>query len=304
MEDKICQYNQSGFCKFKNSCKRKHDDEICSNVHECRVKTCTKRHPKKCKRFEENGKCFYKDDCAYLHREGAMNQDKLMEMIGLCMVKHETEIKILNEEVKHLKDVIQNMTEKTFSFEKNEQSTNFKSVTVNQKEMERNKDSHGEKENDSVKTDFLVKCDLCSYQCEKQITLKKHMNTKHMDQIKNGHQKQIDVIENVGKAKFYCDQCNYSCNLKKGLKKHKTKCDQEQVQMKEVRCEECDMKFQSEKDLKAHTTVIHMYNSGDSTSVCVLCSKQETCEACIETELDEWIAYGEDQNMKKSKWGQ
>ena len=62
-----------------------------------------------------------------------MNQDKLMEMIGLCMVKHETEIKILNEEVKHLKDVIQNMTEKTFSFEKNEQSTNFKSVTVNQK---------------------------------------------------------------------------------------------------------------------------------------------------------------------------
>ena len=105
-----------------------------------------------------------------------------------------------------------------------------------------------------------------------------------MDQIKNGHQKQIDVIENVGKAKFYCDQCNYSCNLKKGLKKHKTKCDQEQVQMKEVRCEECDMKFQSEKDLKAHTTVIHMYNSGDSTSVCVLCSKQEACEACIETE--------------------
>ena len=69
--------------------------------------------------------------------------------------------------------------------------------------------------------------------------------------------------------------------------------------MKEVNCDQCDMKFQSENYLKVHINVIHIYNSGDSTSVCKTCTEQETCESCIEAELDEWIAYGKDPNLKK-----
>ena len=67
---------------------------------------------------------------------------------------------------------------------------------------------------------------------------------------------------------------------------HKSKCDKEQVQMEEIKCDQCDMKFQSEINLKVHSNVIHMYNSGDSTSVCKTCTEQETCESCIEAELD------------------
>ena len=69
-----------------------------------------KRHPKKCKRFNENGKYFYKEECAYLHDDGTSNQSKLNEMMSLCVIKHENEIKELAKDVKRLEDVLKNMT--------------------------------------------------------------------------------------------------------------------------------------------------------------------------------------------------
>ena len=69
--------------------------------------------------------------------------------------------------------------------------------------------------------------------------------------------------------------------------------------MKEIKCDKCDMKFQSKNYFFVYNNVIHMYTSGDSTSVFKTCTEEETCESCIDAELDEWIAYGEDKNMKK-----
>ena len=69
-----------------------------------------KRHPKKCKRFNKNGKCFYKEECAYLHDDGTSNQSKLNEMMSLCVIKHENEIKELDKDVKRLEEVWKSMT--------------------------------------------------------------------------------------------------------------------------------------------------------------------------------------------------
>ena len=66
---------------------------------------------KTCNRFKENGKCFYKEECAYLHVEETSNQSKLNEMISLCMIKHENEIKELNKDVQRLEEALRNMTE-------------------------------------------------------------------------------------------------------------------------------------------------------------------------------------------------
>ena len=110
MEDTICKYNQSGFCKFQNNCDKKHDNEICANITICKETQCTKGHPKKCIRFNENGKCFYKEECAYLHDDGASNQSKLNEMMSLCVIKHENEIKELAKNVRRLEEVLNNMT--------------------------------------------------------------------------------------------------------------------------------------------------------------------------------------------------
>ena len=112
-------YNQSGFCKFRKDCRKRHEDEICTNVVGCVIESCTKRHPKECKQYKDNGKCYFGERCAYQHREDQLNQNSLNEMIGACMVKHQNDIKELFEEIKHLKDIIQIMNEKVQSLEQN-----------------------------------------------------------------------------------------------------------------------------------------------------------------------------------------
>ena len=69
-----------------------------------------KKHPKKCNTFNENGKCFYKEECAYLHDDGISNQSKLNEMISLCVIKHVNEVKELDKDVKRLEEVLKSMT--------------------------------------------------------------------------------------------------------------------------------------------------------------------------------------------------
>ena len=61
-------HSKFGFCKFKEQCKRKHYSEICQDFKVCQtIKTCPKRHPKRCKKnLSENG-CNFGSDCAYRH---------------------------------------------------------------------------------------------------------------------------------------------------------------------------------------------------------------------------------------------
>ena len=47
MSDKLCKFQNSGYCKYKENCKFKHVTEICEN--KCDRKTCMKRHQKLCK---------------------------------------------------------------------------------------------------------------------------------------------------------------------------------------------------------------------------------------------------------------
>ena len=38
----LCKFNQKGFCKFKQYCKERHEDEICGNQSECENRKCEK----------------------------------------------------------------------------------------------------------------------------------------------------------------------------------------------------------------------------------------------------------------------
>ena len=59
MEEEICQYDKFGFCKFRKECKRLHFIEECKDLDKCNsIKTCRKRHPKCCKRYD-SGQCRY-----------------------------------------------------------------------------------------------------------------------------------------------------------------------------------------------------------------------------------------------------
>ena len=44
-------FNQTGFCKFIEHCKKKHENIICEKINECTTDKCIKRHPKLCKNY-------------------------------------------------------------------------------------------------------------------------------------------------------------------------------------------------------------------------------------------------------------
>ena len=259
MEDTICKYNQSGFCKFRKTCDKRHDNEICNNITNCKETQCTKRHPKKCKRFNENGKCFYKEECAYLHDDVTSNQNKLNEMMSLCVIKHENEIKELTKDVKRLEDVLKNMTVHI--------ETLVKALQSSQQSENRNypKTQDNDNENKDPETEIVFRCEQCSFYCKKEVTLKKHVNTKHDRELQD-----VQLQDSEKTCKFHCDQCEYSCASKKSLKKHAV--NEHKVQ-NNFPCVECGKDFNTKNNLEEHMIEHHkIYPEVD------------------DAELDEWIA--------------
>ena len=68
--DSKCLFNDVGYCKFQESCRKHHYSEKCE-VKNC-DRRCSKRHPKECKHGE---KCKFKakDICAFNH-DGSGNK--------------------------------------------------------------------------------------------------------------------------------------------------------------------------------------------------------------------------------------
>ena len=70
MEEQVCLHQKFGFFKYKEKCNKRHLDEECKDLGNCRSKkTCDKRHPKLCRRYILEGRCSYSERCDYLHKE-------------------------------------------------------------------------------------------------------------------------------------------------------------------------------------------------------------------------------------------
>ena len=289
----ICKFNQFGFCKFKQHCNKKHDNEICGKQSECEDGKCSQRHPKICRNFTKDRKCRHRDNCAYLHIENVNQQTKLNEHMTLLMLKHERDISALIEEVNSLKSLVQSMSIQL-------------DVT---KEKEVISEDFADKDNDKVQegpekvssSEPEYKCDLCNFKSEKLITLNKHKNTKHdHNQIKNIETK--SELKKLGekskdhalKAKFYCDMCDFSSTNKKTLKKHiekgnhiKNGCDNATTNLNNVN---------------------HIHDSITNTTdyECEKCTESLICESCLqypevdEAELDGWIAKAAENETQKN----
>ena len=118
----VCKHNQVGFCKFGGKCNKKHDNEICQRRKDCTISSCSKRHPKNCRYFCQNGSCKFGETCAYIHTDDKNNTKveelekevkKLTETVGYL----EKEVDELKEEVKFLKRVMGKMVKSLKSLE-------------------------------------------------------------------------------------------------------------------------------------------------------------------------------------------
>ena len=61
-----------------------------------------------CRNFSNNGICRHKEKCAYKHVQSE-NQTNLNEQIKQGLLKHEMDIKLINEEVNTLRNLAQYM---------------------------------------------------------------------------------------------------------------------------------------------------------------------------------------------------
>ena len=62
----VCQFNKFGFCKFRKTSFRKHEDKLCENG-KSETKKCPYRHPKKCRFFVMYRNCKFGEFCRFGH---------------------------------------------------------------------------------------------------------------------------------------------------------------------------------------------------------------------------------------------
>ena len=84
----ICKFNQSGFCKYQNHCRKQHIMDICPTPM---CNNMSFRHPKVCKFFNNFKRCKFGELCAYLHGPEIQTEDgKISELEeNLAQVKAE-----------------------------------------------------------------------------------------------------------------------------------------------------------------------------------------------------------------------
>ena len=133
-ENVKCVFNDTGYCKFGQKCRRKHYKILCSRL-KCDRK-CEGRHPRVCK-FGDECDFLRKNICAYKHVTLASEDDEC-KALKSRLKQVEEENKILKEKIKEL-----NKTADSFDDEKKvnaEEIRKLKFDLIERRELEKSND--------------------------------------------------------------------------------------------------------------------------------------------------------------------
>ena len=163
MEDgSICQYYQTGFCKFRKICRNRHEHTICKEQHDFKAVGCSFRHPKLCRSFKNEGSCKFKEDCAYNHISNKGDKS---------MTKHDLEVTIIHQELAQMKAKISQLENSVEFLQKEIQKVTQINVqeivaivlstqdSAKQSKPDENKEALADK----VQS---VKCDICNFKAK------------------------------------------------------------------------------------------------------------------------------------------
>jgi hypothetical protein len=98
--EKLCKFQNSGFCKFETKCHFKHVFDNC-DVEGCDTTGCFKRHPKRCRYYFLKRFCKFQESCHYSHGEGNSHEDIAIVRLEIEKIKKKNEE--LESETMHLK---------------------------------------------------------------------------------------------------------------------------------------------------------------------------------------------------------
>ena len=221
----LCLYNQRGFCKFREQCNMKHENEICENRNECTNQSCRKRHPRECRYFVQFGRCKLGEVCAYSHAGESKNHKvekleqevKEMKEENMKVDQLEKEVQGLKAEVNNIK---LNMARMYKLVKANQVNNQVNSLESGAEETDKKEET---KENSKEKKEQKFMCDKCDYSAKKKVTLSKHMNTKHcIESVEEGKEQTNGEGEKKNNAEeeknncvncVECDKCDYLENM-------------------------------------------------------------------------------------------
>lgn len=227
----VCKHNQTGFCKFRQDCKKYHVNEICPNIEICKDTKCTLRHPKTCQTFEVLGKCKFAN-CAYRHLSNSTNQkveclEKVVEELMVEIVKlgqsikkdDNQKIEVLDRDLKALICDINQLT----NYIKNIELLLKRRMRKRLCRLMTKKDTIEESKNpilkgsssDKEKVNF--QCHHCDFECENKVTLNKHTNTKH---ALNESDKEFAVSYNKSECSLCDDNFQSAAEFRSHIKDH------------------------------------------------------------------------------------
>ena len=67
-ENQVCQHHKFGYCKFRQQCLQEHVKTEYEDISACTgIKSCSKRHPKICRKYSLENFCRFGKDCSYVH---------------------------------------------------------------------------------------------------------------------------------------------------------------------------------------------------------------------------------------------
>ena len=96
----VCLYNKHGFCKYCETCRNIHYEEMCI-IKSCSIITCNKWHPSKCRYFRIYNRCKFGTFCLFSHDKTAdniLNKNSENKELKAKVVALEDDVKKLKEE--------------------------------------------------------------------------------------------------------------------------------------------------------------------------------------------------------------
>ena len=103
--ENLCLFHKHGHC---DTCRPYHVKEFCGNNF-CETKNCLKRHPKKCKYFQDFKFCKFGVDCSFSHEVLVVESVKENEL--------KARVESLESIVKEKEDCLKDINEKLNSME-------------------------------------------------------------------------------------------------------------------------------------------------------------------------------------------
>ena len=195
----ICKYYNSGFCKFKSDCKSYHSQINCTK-YSCKDKTCTNRHPKKC-RYKDQ--CRRRSTCLYSHEERS-------DCETISLVKEndflKSEIALLKEKIEKTMKHMESMDDQLTRLKKSIKANNVKYAS-----------------NNEVIQAYIERTGKL---CEQEINVEKRLvsNEKYILRLENETKEKVKSIQNSinNIQKGGCTFCGKVFNEENQLKMHHT----------------------------------------------------------------------------------